>query len=229
MMACPATTRPSPPEVWAEGASHAAGQSDRSAGSSSRCAARRLFARHPAGSRRSARSQALGSPAGGCRSAPARVCRRDPEGEPQQVRVRPQARRDQIRSLADERRHVSHRLRLPARHARRGRRSARRARLPDRANISRLPDPGRGDRHVRDGRREGPRRQDPVRPLPRPLLERLRPVEDLPALLRAEIEQFFSSYKELEPRKFVEVGGWRSREEALAEIDASQRRFRQRG
>ncbi len=51
--------------------------------------------------------------------------------------------------------------------------------------------------------------------------------EDLPALLRAEIEQFFSIYKELEPRKFVEVGGWRSREEALAEIDASQRRLRQ--
>ncbi len=54
-------------------------------------------------------------------------------------------------------------------------------------------------------------------------------IEDLPALLRAEIEQFFSIYKELEPRKFVEVGGWHSREEALAEIDASQRRLRERG
>lgn len=53
-------------------------------------------------------------------------------------------------------------------------------------------------------------------------------VEQLPDLLRAEIEQFFSIYKTLEPSKFVEVGGWRSREEALTEIAESQRRFRQR-
>ncbi len=53
-------------------------------------------------------------------------------------------------------------------------------------------------------------------------------VEQLPSLLRDEIEQFFSIYKTLEPRKFVETGGWRPREEALAEIAESQRRFRQR-
>jgi inorganic pyrophosphatase len=53
-------------------------------------------------------------------------------------------------------------------------------------------------------------------------------VEQLPALLRAEIEQFFSIYKALEPTKFVEVGEWRSREEALAEIAESQQRYRQR-
>ncbi len=50
---------------------------------------------------------------------------------------------------------------------------------------------------------------------------------ELPELLRDEIEQFFSIYKELE-NKAVEVGGWRSRDDALAEIAASQQRFRQR-
>jgi inorganic pyrophosphatase len=53
-------------------------------------------------------------------------------------------------------------------------------------------------------------------------------IEQLPELLRDEIEQFFLIYKELEPRKFVEVGGWRTRDDALAEIAESQRRFRQR-
>ena len=53
-----------------------------------------------------------------------------------------------------------------------------------------------------------------------------RSIDELPALLRAEIEQFFSIYKELE-HKSVEVGGWRSREEALAEIAACEQRFRQ--
>lgn len=50
-------------------------------------------------------------------------------------------------------------------------------------------------------------------------------VEELPELLRQEIEQFFSIYKDLE-RKTVEVDGWRSRGEALDEIAASERRFR---
>ncbi len=53
-------------------------------------------------------------------------------------------------------------------------------------------------------------------------------VEELPELLRAEIEQFFSVYKLLEPRKFVEVGGWRPREDALAEIAESEQRRRER-
>jgi inorganic pyrophosphatase len=50
-------------------------------------------------------------------------------------------------------------------------------------------------------------------------------VDDLPQLLRQEIEQFFSIYKELE-HKTVEVGGWRSREEALKEIVQSEARYR---
>jgi inorganic pyrophosphatase len=53
-------------------------------------------------------------------------------------------------------------------------------------------------------------------------------VEDLPELLRQEIEQFFSIYKVLEKKK-VEVGDWRSRADAEAEIEASEERFRRHG
>jgi inorganic pyrophosphatase len=48
---------------------------------------------------------------------------------------------------------------------------------------------------------------------------------DLPLLLRQEIEQFFSIYKVLE-HKEVEIGGWASRAEALAEIEAALARAR---
>jgi len=50
-------------------------------------------------------------------------------------------------------------------------------------------------------------------------------LEDLPLLLRQEIEQFFSIYKDLEG-KAVEIDGWRSRSEAAREITASQERHR---
>jgi inorganic pyrophosphatase len=51
-------------------------------------------------------------------------------------------------------------------------------------------------------------------------------LEQIPELLRAEIEQFFSIYKELERGKRVVLGGWRSREEAHAEIASARRRAR---
>jgi inorganic pyrophosphatase len=46
-------------------------------------------------------------------------------------------------------------------------------------------------------------------------------------LLRAEIEQFFSIYKDLEGKK-VTTEGWRSLEEATKEIAAARERLRQR-
>src|SRR5690349_7284452 len=49
-------------------------------------------------------------------------------------------------------------------------------------------------------------------------------LEDLPELLRLEIEQFFSIYKDLE-RKEVIVGGWCDRDAALEEIHAARERF----
>jgi inorganic pyrophosphatase len=61
-------------------------------------------------------------------------------------------------------------------------------------------------------------------PLHDPYWNGYEQLEDLPELLRQEIEQFFSIYKELE-RKTVEVGGWCSRSDALAEIAAAAERF----
>jgi inorganic pyrophosphatase len=51
-------------------------------------------------------------------------------------------------------------------------------------------------------------------------------LEDLPELLRDEIEQFFSIYKDLEGKE-VNVEGWRSREEAAEVIEAARERLRQ--
>ncbi len=48
-------------------------------------------------------------------------------------------------------------------------------------------------------------------------------IDDLPLTLRQEIEQFFSIYKVLEHKEVV-IGGWASREEALAEVDAARER-----
>ena len=52
-------------------------------------------------------------------------------------------------------------------------------------------------------------------------------LEDLPQQLRDEIAHFFSIYKQPEGHA-VRIEGWREREEALAVIDASQTRYRER-
>jgi inorganic pyrophosphatase len=52
----------------------------------------------------------------------------------------------------------------------------------------------------------------------------LQTLDDLAKQLRAEIEHFFSVYKDLE-RKKVKVDGWYSREDAIQEIKASRERF----
>jgi inorganic pyrophosphatase len=61
-------------------------------------------------------------------------------------------------------------------------------------------------------------------PLHDPYWNQYNELEDLPLLLRQEIEQFFTIYKDLEPGKSVTVEGWRSREEAAREIGACQER-----
>jgi inorganic pyrophosphatase len=64
-------------------------------------------------------------------------------------------------------------------------------------------------------------------PLHDPYWNHYEEAVQLPPLLLQEIDQFFSIYKELEPDKDVEVGGWRPREDALREIAVSERRFRE--
>jgi inorganic pyrophosphatase len=61
-------------------------------------------------------------------------------------------------------------------------------------------------------------------PLHDPYWNHYELLEDLPLLLRQEIEQFFSIYKELEKGKEVQIDGWFSREDALVEIGAATER-----
>jgi inorganic pyrophosphatase len=47
-------------------------------------------------------------------------------------------------------------------------------------------------------------------------------VGDLPAQLRAEISHFFTVYKDLDPGRYSEVGGWGDREDAWRTIEAAR-------
>jgi inorganic pyrophosphatase len=62
-------------------------------------------------------------------------------------------------------------------------------------------------------------------PLSDPGWNAMERLEDIPERLRDEIAHFFSIYKDLE-QKAVKVDGWYSREDAIAEIDASRARLR---
>jgi inorganic pyrophosphatase len=63
-------------------------------------------------------------------------------------------------------------------------------------------------------------------PLHDPYWNHYRELDDLPPLLRAEIEQFFTIYKDLEQGKQVSVEGWCSCQDAIEEIAASRGRLR---
>jgi inorganic pyrophosphatase len=64
-------------------------------------------------------------------------------------------------------------------------------------------------------------------PLADPYWNKYDLIDDLPSLLREEINQFFSIYKDLE-HKEVLVDGWRPREDAEKEIEAARARFAER-
>ena len=53
----------------------------------------------------------------------------------------------------------------------------------------------------------------------------IQDLDDIPVYDRLEIQHFFETYKDLEPGKSVEGATWAGREEAEAEIRASQERF----
>ncbi len=54
--------------------------------------------------------------------------------------------------------------------------------------------------------------------------DHIQDIDDVPALLRAQIMHFFEHYKELERGKWVKMGSWGDAEAARAEIIASFRR-----
>jgi len=62
-------------------------------------------------------------------------------------------------------------------------------------------------------------------PLHDPYWNHYAEVLELPELLRQEIEQFFSIYKELEKGKDVTIDGWGDRAAAVAEIEQARERF----
>jgi inorganic pyrophosphatase len=66
-------------------------------------------------------------------------------------------------------------------------------------------------------------------PLGDPYWNHTEQLEDLPLLLRQEIEQFFSIYKELEHGADVEIEGWGSRADAEREIGEARRRLQEGG
>ena len=63
-------------------------------------------------------------------------------------------------------------------------------------------------------------------PLTDPGWNTLTSLDEVPDQLQNEIAHFFTVYKQLENKK-VEVRGWFSREDAIEEIDASRKRYRQ--
>lgn len=58
-----------------------------------------------------------------------------------------------------------------------------------------------------------------------PRKEHLRDLNHLPEFDKLEIQHFFTIYKQVEPGKRVDAGGWVGRTAAEAEIEASRRRF----
>jgi inorganic pyrophosphatase len=66
-------------------------------------------------------------------------------------------------------------------------------------------------------------------PVHDPYWNQYEEIEELPLLLRQEIEQFFGIYKDLEPGKRVSIDGWCPRQQALDEISASQERLQRSG
>jgi inorganic pyrophosphatase len=65
-------------------------------------------------------------------------------------------------------------------------------------------------------------------PLHDPYWNGYEQLDELPLLLRQEIEQFFGIYKDLEGKE-VTIEGWRSRDDAVAEIERARLRFLERG
>ena len=51
-----------------------------------------------------------------------------------------------------------------------------------------------------------------------PYYERVEEADDLPAIVKQQIEHFFTHYKDLEPEKWVRVGTWGGREDACRVI-----------
>ena len=60
------------------------------------------------------------------------------------------------------------------------------------------------------------------------IYDNIQDLDDVPELLKNQIQHFFERYKELEPGKWVKVIGWGDKAEAKAEIVSSFERAQQK-
>ncbi len=61
-----------------------------------------------------------------------------------------------------------------------------------------------------------------------PRFKEIKDVKDLPEHLKKEIQEFFETYKRLEPNKFVKITGWEGKEKAMEIIKEAVKRYRDR-
>jgi inorganic pyrophosphatase len=59
-----------------------------------------------------------------------------------------------------------------------------------------------------------------------PYYEKVETADDLPSIVKQQIEHFFTHYKDLEPEKWVRVGSWGGKEDALRIVAESVDRAR---
>jgi inorganic pyrophosphatase len=62
-----------------------------------------------------------------------------------------------------------------------------------------------------------------------PRMDRVQDISDVTEFHRLEIQHFFEVYKALEPGKSVEISTWANRDEAIAEIESSRKRYQEAG
>jgi len=59
-----------------------------------------------------------------------------------------------------------------------------------------------------------------------PRFKEIKTIEDLGEHQKKEIQEFFETYKRLEPNKFVKVKGWEAKEKALEIIEKAVRNYK---
>ena len=135
--------------------------------------------------------------------------RRDPRGQPQQVRDTTTTPRHPPRPAAVLGHRVPGRLRLHPRHARRGRRPARRARAARRPDVPRLLDQRPAGRRVLDGATtRAPTPRSSASPPATPAGTTSPDIGELPDHLSTRSSTSSTSTRTLEPGKFASTRGY---------------------
>ena len=58
-----------------------------------------------------------------------------------------------------------------------------------------------------------------------PRLKQLQDIKDIPEHTKKEIQEFFETYKNLEPDKFVKITGWNNKKKALEIVKQAFKRY----